>query len=1058
VNSFRKLGIGAVVTGLVLSIVTTATAERPAAAAQPPGNPETLTLVTGDQVTLIDDVVRAVTPAPSRKEMSFSVQTVDDHSYVIPTDAMRLVNSGRVDRRLFDVTTLLKFGYHDRMPLIVTGDTPPMAARSGRDLPAINGVAVEADPAGALWNELTTSRGTSKIWLDGKRKSLLDRSTAQIGAPAAWDAGHTGAGVKVAVLDTGVDQTHPDLADRELAEQNFTDAPDNVDHYGHGTHVASILAGTGAKSGTKYRGVASDAAILDGKVLNDYGDGQDSWVIAGMQWAIEQGADIVNMSLGASDLPGIDPMEEAVNTLSAQHGTLFVISAGNNYDPETIGSPASAEAALTVGAVDRADQLADFSSRGPRVGDAGLKPDLTAPGVDIVAALHADGWIGEPVEPGYTALSGTSMAAPHVAGAAALLAQQHPDWTGAQLKAALTASARPTPDVGAYEQGTGRVDVAKAIEQTVLSEPTNVNLGIPAWPHDDEPVTKSYSYRNLSAADVTLSLTLDTDAPDGMFALSANEITVPAGGTAEVTVTGDTRIGTGAGTFAGTVVATGDDLSVRTPIGMIREPESYNLTIDYLDKNGAPAADNSTVLIGQTRSSYDYASDVDGRAELRLPKGRYLLNHLIGTGEHVSVLTQPNLELTADTTVTVDARTAKPINVTPPADTTLLLGEIGFSLVSREPYEGAMRVADLGTVSTGQIGPPPPAGDVLTGRVNTQWSGADDSLYGLTWFTPGAMPTGLSEVVEPHELATVLVDVGAPAPDRTAYRMVFPRPVVGHANAMGFWREFPLPGKRVEYVNTDGLGWSSRTMQWHGSGLEAGFESPLATYRAGKTYNLRVNYGMFGPALPDLGNLGGHVFRMGDNLYIDNVSLFGDAAGNAGWAAPDSAAVRVYSGDELLGESPGALFGVFPVPAGNRDYRVTAEATHGAPFDLSTSVSCEWTFSSDTADPEVPEPQAVSVVRFHPKLDAAGAAPAGRQFAVPVLLQHNGGAKERARNLTVEASYDEGKTWTRTPVLLNTVAVLNHPADAKSVSLRASASDREGNTVKQTIIRAYHLK
>lgn len=185
--------------------------------------------------------------------------------------------------------------------------------------------------------------------------------------------------------------------------------------------------------------------------------------------------------------------------------------------------------------------------------------------------------------------------------------------------------------------------------------------------------------------------------------------------------------------------------------------------------------------------------------------------------------------------------------------------------------------------------------------------------------------------------------------------------------------------------------------------------------------------------------------------------LFGDAAGNAGFSATTSAATRVYSGDELIGETPAAS-GVFDVPAGERDYRVTVDATRGAPFDLATEVSGEWTFSSDTTAPGGLEPQAVSVLRFHPRLDAGYAAPAGRPFAVPVLLQRNGGDTERARGVQVEVSYDEGKTWKRAPVLLDTVVLLNHPANADSVSLRASASDRDGNTVVQTIIRAYHLK
>ncbi|MGP3949824.1 S8 family serine peptidase [Streptomyces sp. 7N604] len=166
-----------------------------------------------------------------------------------------------------------------------------------------------------------------------------------------------------------------------------------------------------------------------------------------------------------------------MNTLSAKSGTLFVIAAGNSGPgQQSISSPGSADAALTVGAVDKSDRLADVSSRGPTASGA-LKPDLTAPGVDIVAAEAASGAIGDPVEKGYVSLSGTSMATPHVAGAAAILAQQHPGWSGTQIKVALTASAKGDPVLSPFQQGTGRLDVAQAVKQTTVTEPGTFDFG-----------------------------------------------------------------------------------------------------------------------------------------------------------------------------------------------------------------------------------------------------------------------------------------------------------------------------------------------------------------------------------------------------------------------------------------------------------------------------------------------------------------------------------------------------------------------------------------------------
>src|SRR4030095_16689142 len=145
-------------------------------------------------------------------------------------------------------------------------------------------------------------------------------------------------------------------------------SPDATDHNGHGTHVAALVAGTGAAAGGARRGGALGASLLSGKVLGDDGTGQFSRIIAGLEWAIGQGARVVNMSL-SSDTPstGQDPLSLAVNALSAEHGVLVVASAGNAGPGRgTIGAPGAADTALTVGAVNGQDRLATFSSRGPR--------------------------------------------------------------------------------------------------------------------------------------------------------------------------------------------------------------------------------------------------------------------------------------------------------------------------------------------------------------------------------------------------------------------------------------------------------------------------------------------------------------------------------------------------------------------------------------------------------------------------------------------------------------------------------------------------------------------
>lgn len=584
----------------------------------------TVTLVTGDKVALdAAGKVLGVTAATGREGMAFRIsRAADGDTYAVPRDAERLIADGTADRQLFDVTRLVSFGYDDSsrpdLPLIVTYTKGgPVAARtlsdSGarvtRDLPSVNGDALRArkSEAAALWRTLTgsgasarssaaaTSAKVERIWLDGKVTASLDRSTAQIGAPAAWASGYDGAGVTVAVLDTGVDATHPDLEDRVDAQVNFSESPDTVDRVGHGTHVASTVAGSGARSGGKYKGVAPGARIISGKVLGDDGSGSPSGIIAGMQWAVAQGAKVVNLSLGSDGTPETDPVEQAVNELSADSGTLFVVAAGNSGPAAgTIGSPGSAAAALTVGAVDRTDVIAEFSSRGPTA-DGSLKPDLTAPGVDIVAAKAAEGVEGDQAADGYVSMSGTSMATPHVAGAAAILAQQHPDWTGERIKAVLTGSAAPAPDLAAFAQGTGRTDIARAIRQHVTSSPTSLDFGTARWPHaDDEPVTKEITYRNDGDGPVTVDLATEAfgedgkPAAEGMFDVSPKRLTIPAAGTATAAVTADSHAGTADGAFGGSVTATARDTTVRTAIGVNREQESYNLTVRHLDLGASP--------------------------------------------------------------------------------------------------------------------------------------------------------------------------------------------------------------------------------------------------------------------------------------------------------------------------------------------------------------------------------------------------------------------------------------------------------------------------------------
>ncbi|MFG2005066.1 S8 family serine peptidase [Spirillospora sp. NPDC048911] len=213
--------------------------------------------------------VLGVRPGKGREKTTFQRLTVGGHRYVIPSDAAPLVGQGRLDRRLFDIGLLSAEGYGDSrrkdIPMIVQrgkGHVAIAGATKALALPALgmDTLRVEKKSAGTAWASLTanglrSSGAVTRIWLDGRRQTHLDQSVKQVGAPAAWERGWDGKGGTVAVLDTGYDTGHPDLKDVVVQSRGFTDqGPDDVqDRIGHGTHVASTVAGSGAASGGRFR-------------------------------------------------------------------------------------------------------------------------------------------------------------------------------------------------------------------------------------------------------------------------------------------------------------------------------------------------------------------------------------------------------------------------------------------------------------------------------------------------------------------------------------------------------------------------------------------------------------------------------------------------------------------------------------------------------------------------------------------------------------------------------------------------------------------------------------
>lgn len=306
-----------------------------------------------------------------------------------------------------------------------------------------------------------------QIWPDLPVQAWLDVSVPHIKAPLVWQAGYKGQGIKIAIVDTGIDDTHPDFTGRIKAMKSFVDDTPK-DENGHGTHVAGITAGSGTKSGGKYMGVAPEADLYIAKVLDGDGSGSMSGVMAGIEWAVlDQKVQVINLSLGGSgSCDGTDALSTMCDEAVQQAGVVILAAAGNTGpDERTVGSPGCARFVITVGAVDDSDKMARFSSRGPTL-DGRTKPDIVFPGVSISAPQAAGTALGPVVADGYISISGTSMATPHASGVAALMLQANPALKPDQIKTVMMESA-VNLGFDPNEQGAGRGDALESFQRAV---------------------------------------------------------------------------------------------------------------------------------------------------------------------------------------------------------------------------------------------------------------------------------------------------------------------------------------------------------------------------------------------------------------------------------------------------------------------------------------------------------------------------------------------------------------------------------------------------------------
>lgn len=294
----------------------------------------------------------------------------------------------------------------------------------------------------------------SQQWQYNNTGQAAGTPDADIDAPEAWAVTAGSSAVYIAILDTGVDQSHPDLMGKIAGNKNFSNSKTVDDKYGHGTHVAGSAAAI-TNNAMGVAGTCPDCMLLNVKVLGDNGSGNWSWIANGITWATDNNAKVINMSLGGTS--GSSALRDAVDYAWGK-GVVVVAAAGNSSTSQPF-YPAAYPNAIAVAATDRNDAMASFSNYGS------AWVDVAAPGVDILSTApdHRNRIWGRGTS--YDTLSGTSMASPHVAGIAGLVWSQGACSTATCVRTAIEHGSDPILGTGT-NWAWGRVNAYKAVTIT----------------------------------------------------------------------------------------------------------------------------------------------------------------------------------------------------------------------------------------------------------------------------------------------------------------------------------------------------------------------------------------------------------------------------------------------------------------------------------------------------------------------------------------------------------------------------------------------------------------
>ena len=493
----------------------------------------------------------SVSSAESRVE----IEKKDGKTYAYPKG----VNVSKFDEKIFDTSLMREELYTDMdgFNLLIKLDRP-IKSGSKSELPEeirrmekqglleINNVLkssnsvslkISSNP-GQAFQRLNGLGKVEKGFLDSKAKVLNLDANGVVGADSVRQTySINGSGEVLAVLDTGVEASHVDFASRVIDQKDYSgDGTGDVE--GHGTHVSGTVLGDGSAQGGYYPGMSQKASLMSVKVLGDDGSGFSSDIQAGIEYAADNNASVISLSLGEPNAEYSLTSYNSSVQYARNRGSVVVVAAGNDGGFETVNSPGSVPDAVTVGAVDDSESLTYFSSKGPENVYYNIKPEVTAPGSFINSTSNSY------PSTNYTSKSGTSMATPVVSGIVGLVRDQNPGWAVEEVENAVIASGEGN-QIGdgknVFERGTGVINASKAVDPELKLSETRFNFGnISAkQKHSrviglENPTAQQKNYSISSEIHMYNRSSQTVESGQASITFNQSSVSIPAGGSRDV--------------------------------------------------------------------------------------------------------------------------------------------------------------------------------------------------------------------------------------------------------------------------------------------------------------------------------------------------------------------------------------------------------------------------------------------------------------------------------------------------------------------------------------------